>query len=93
MIVIKVKIPIPQWKDITKWFWDKFCFPRRKVVEEYFAWYNDELASKLVDYMYEAWDCEHDINSSATLNDLELHLREPMKKETDEIKSVMYKLK
>ena len=93
MIVIKVKIPIPQWKDITKWFWDKFCFPRRKVVEEYFAWYNDELASKLVDYMYEAWDCEHDINSFEKLHDLNLHLREIMEKETEKIKSVMYKLK
>ena len=91
MIVIEVKIP--QWKDIAKRFWDKFCFPRRKVVAEYFEWYNDELVRELVDYLYIAWDCEHDINSSATLNDLELHLRELMKKETDRIKSVMYKLK
>ena len=36
MIVIKIKIP--QWEDITKWFWDKFCFPRRKVVAEYIEW-------------------------------------------------------
>ena len=50
MIVINIKIP--QWKDITKWFLDKFCLPRRKVVAEYFAWYNDELASKLIDYLY-----------------------------------------
>ena len=93
MIAINVKIQIPQQKDITKWFWDKFCFPRRKVVAEYFEWYNEELASKLGDYLYEALDCEHDINSSATLNDLELHLKELMRKETDEIKSIMYKLK
>ena len=91
MIVIKIKIP--QWKDITKWFWDKFCFPRRKVVAEYFAWYNEELASKLGDYLYEALDCEHDINSLEKLNDIELHLRELMEKETEKIKSVMYKLK
>ena len=91
--MITIRINIPQWEDITKWFWDKFCFPRRKVVAEYFAWYNDKLVSGLVDYLYKAWDCEHDINNSATLNDLELHLRELMKKETDEIKSVMSKLK
>ena len=91
MIVINIKIP--QWKDITKWFWDKFCFPRRKVVEEYFAWYNDELASKLLDYLYEAWGCEHDVNSFEKLNDLNLHLREIMETETEKIKSVMYKLK
>ena len=43
--------------------------------------------------MYEAWDCEHDINSFEKLHDLNLHLREIMEKETEEIKSVMYKLK
>ena len=91
MIVIKIKIP--QWEDITKWFWDKFCFPRRKVVAEYFAWYNEELASKIGDYLYEALDCEHDIKSFEKLNDIELHLRELMEKETEKIKSVMYKLK
>lgn len=73
--MIIIKIEIPQWKDITKWFWDKFCFPRRKVVAEYFEWYNEELASKLGDYLYEALDCEHDINSLEKLNDIELHLR------------------
>ena len=91
MIVIEIKFP--QWKDITKWFFDKFCFPRRKVVAEYFAWYNDELASKLVDYLYEAWDCEHDINSFEKLKDLNLHLRGIMEKETEKIKSEMYKIK
>ena len=91
--MITIQINIPQWQDITKWFWDKFCFPRRKVVAEYFEWYNDRLVSNLVDYLYEAWDCEHDKNSCATLHDLELHLKELMRKETDEIKSVMYKLK
>ena len=79
MIIIKIKIP--QWEDITKWFWDKFCFPRRKVVAEYFEWYNDRLVSKLVDYLYEAWDCERDKNSFATLHDLELPLKELMKKQ------------
>ena len=91
MIVIKIKIP--QWEDITKWFWDKFCFPRRKVVAEYFEWYNDELARELVDYLYEALDCDNNRNSFAKLNDIELHLRELMEKETEKIKSVMYKLK
>ena len=91
MIVIKIKIP--QWEDITKWFWDKFCFPRRKVVAEYFEWYNEELTTELIDYLYSAWDCYHDKNSFAKLNDLELHLRELMEKKTEKIKSAMYKFK
>ena len=91
--MIIIKIEIPQWKDITKWFWDKFCFPRRKVVEEYFEWYNDVLVRELIDYLHEALDCYHDENSFDKLKDLEFHLNEIMKKETDKIISVMYKLK
>ena len=91
--MIIIKIEIPQWKDITKWFWDKFCFPRRKVVAEYFEWYNDRLVSELIDYLHEAWDCYNDENSFDKLKDIEFHLNEIMKKETDKIISVMYKLK
>ena len=91
--MITININIPQWKDFTKWFWDKFCFPRRKVVAEYFEWYNDEVITDLDHYLYKALDCEHDENRLATLLDLELHLKEIMGKETDKIKSVMYKLK
>ena len=32
--MITIKINIPQWKDITKWFWDKFCSLRRKDVDK-----------------------------------------------------------
>ena len=91
--MIIIKIEIPQWKDITKWFGDKFCFPRRKVVAEYFEWYNDMIVSELIDYLYESWDCHNDENSFAKLNDLELHLKELMEKKTEKIKSAMYKLK
>ena len=91
--MITIRINIPQWKDITKWFGDKFCFPRRKVVAEYFEWYNGELTTELIDYLYSAWDCYHDENSFAKLKDLELHLKELMEKKTEKIKSVMYKLK
>ena len=91
--MIIIKIEIPQWKDITKWFWDKFCFPRRKVVAEYFERYNEECITELIDYLHEAWDCYHDENSFAKLKDLELHLKELMERKTEEIKSVMYKLK
>ena len=91
--MITIRINIPQWKDITKWFWDKFCFPRRQVVAEYFEWYNDMIVSELIDYLYESWDCHNDENSFAKLNDLELHLKELMEKKTEKIKSAMYKLK
>ena len=91
--MIIIKIEIPQWKDITKWFWDKFCFPRRKVVAEDFERYNDRIVSELIDYLHEALDCYHDENSFDKLKELEFHLSEIMKNETKKIISEMYKLK
>lgn len=91
--MITIRINIPQWTDISKWFWDKFCFPRRKVVAEYFEWYNSEVATELEHYLYEAWDCENDENNLAMLNDLELHLWEIMEKKTEIMKCLIYKLK
>ena len=46
--MIELKIKIPTWNDFTKWFWDKFCFPRRKVVAEYFEWYNMDVKSDII---------------------------------------------
>lgn len=91
--MIIIKIEIPQWKDITKWFWYKFCFPRRKVVAEYFELYNDRIVSELIDYLHEAWDRYHNENSFDKLKYLEFQLNEIMKKETYKIISEMYKLK
>lgn len=31
----KAKIKIYGWSDLKKWFWDRFCFPRRKLVAEW----------------------------------------------------------
>lgn len=91
--MIIIKIEIPQWKDITKWFCDKFCFPRRKVVAEDFERYNDRIVSELIDYLHEAWDCYHDENCFDKLKELEFHLSEIMKNETKKTISEMYKLK
>ena len=91
--MITIKINIPQWTDITKWFWDKFCFPRRKVVAEYFELYNDEVVAEFIEFLYEEWDCQHDEISCAKLNYHIHHLREIMEKKTNEIESAMYKYK
>lgn len=91
--MITIKINIPQWKDITKWFWDKFCFPRRKVVAEYFELYNDEVVIELVEFLYKEWDCEQNENNRIKLNYIKYHLREVMKKKTNKIESAMYKYK
>ena len=91
--MITIKINIPQWKDFTKWFWDKFCFPRRKVVAKYFELYNDEVATELIEFLYEEWDCVQNENNRIKLNYIIDNLREIMEKKTNEIESAMYKYK
>lgn len=91
--MITIKINIPQWKDFTKWFWDKFCFPRRKVVAKYFELYNDEVATELIEFLYKEWDCVQNENNRIKLNYLIYHLREIMEKKTEKMKCVIYKYK
>ena len=41
----EIKIKIYGWSDLKKWFWDLFCFPRRKLVAEWLDYYSDEARS------------------------------------------------
>ena len=41
----EIKIKIYGWPDLKKWFWDRFCFPRRKLVAEWLDYYSDEARS------------------------------------------------
>lgn len=91
--MIEITIKIPQWKDFTKWFWDKFCFPRRKVVAEYFELYNSYLIEGLVKHFFEVWNCNNNEEALLRLNEVEIYLKELMGKETKAIKEVMYKCK
>lgn len=43
----EIKIKIYGWSDFKKWFWDKFCFPRRRVVVEWLDIYGDALRSSV----------------------------------------------
>ena len=39
------EIKIYGWSDLKKWFWDRFCFPRRQLVAEWLDYYSDEARS------------------------------------------------
>ena len=41
----EIKIKIYGWYDLKKWFWDRFCFPRRKLIVEWLDYYGDEERS------------------------------------------------
>ena len=38
----EIKIKIYGWSDLKKWFWDRFCFPRRKLVAKWLDYYCSE---------------------------------------------------
>ena len=41
----EIKIKIYGWSDLKKWFWDRFCFPRRKLVIDWLDFYYSEERS------------------------------------------------
>ena len=58
----EIKIKIYGWSDLKKWFWDQFCFPRRKLVAEWLD-YHDSEARSLVEKVlvkYNKEDLEKD---------------------------------
>lgn len=58
----EIKIKIYGWSDLKKWFWDRFCFPRRKLVAEWLDYYYCEersLVEKVI-IKYNKEDLEKD---------------------------------
>lgn len=41
----EIKIKIYGWSDLKKWFWDKFCFPRRKLVVDWLEYHRCKMRS------------------------------------------------
>lgn len=58
----EIKIKIYGWSDLKKWFWDQFCFPRRKLVAKWLRYYYCEersLVEKVI-IKYNKEDLEKD---------------------------------
>ena len=64
----EIKIKIYGWSDLKKWFWDLFCYPRRKLVDECLDYYYSEVRSlaERVLIFYNREDLE--INNYAALS-------------------------
>ena len=41
----EIKIKIYGWSDLKKWFWDRFCFPRRELVAEWLLYGEDKKSN------------------------------------------------
>ena len=58
----EIKIKIYGWSDLKKWIWDRFRFPKRKLIVEWLDDYGDE-ASRLFEkllFKYNKEDLEKD---------------------------------
>lgn len=58
----EIKIKLYGWSDLKKWFWDQFCFPRRKLVAEWLE-YNSYETRRLFEKLllkYNNEDLEKD---------------------------------
>ena len=58
----EIRIKIYGWPDLKKWFWDRFCFPRRELVAEWLEYYGDEARSLVAKVLlkYNKEDLEKD---------------------------------
>ena len=64
----EIKIKIYGWSDLKKWFWDKFCFPRRKIVDYWLDYHNDLLRSDYEALLIKYGDL--DVNKPEDMNRL-----------------------
>lgn len=58
----EIRIKIYGWSDMKKWFWDSFCFPRRKLVAEWLEYHNAEMRDLTEEFLlkYNNKDLEKD---------------------------------
>lgn len=61
-VMKEIKIKIYGWSDLKKWFWDRFCFPRRKLVAEWLDYYGNNARSLVENVLlkYNKEDIEKD---------------------------------
>lgn len=75
----EIKIKIYGWSDLKKWFWDRFCFPRRKLVAELLHYHycaERSLVEKvLLKYNKEDLEKDDDALLSKALEDWDVEIK------------------
>lgn len=84
----EIRIKIYGWRDLKKWFWDSFCFPRRKLVAEWLDYYCCEERSLVEKFLlkYNKKDLKKDDYAalSETLKDWDREIKK-IRDETEEL--------
>lgn len=47
----EIKIKLYGISDFKKWFWDRFCFPKRKLVTKWLEFHNSAVRSIVETYL------------------------------------------
>lgn len=80
-----IKIKIYGWSDFKKWFWDRFCFPRRKQVVEWLDYYNDGVRGSLEGILLKYAGAKMNANDFELLNKALGEWDEDCKKMTEKV--------
>ena len=88
----EIRIKIYGWSDLKKWFWDCFCFPRRKLITESLEIYNGAMRRLVLELLLKYNNKDVKENDFAILSQVIEYWNKESKKICDEtVKQIMMK--
>ena len=88
----EIRIKIYGWSDLKKWFLDKLCFSRRKLITESLEIYNDAMRRLVLELLLKYNDKDVEENDFAILRQVIEYWNKESKKICDEtVKQIMMK--
>ena len=88
----EIRIKIYGWSDLKKWFWDRLCFPRRKLVAESLEIHNDAMRRLVLELLLKYNNKDVEENDFAILSQVIEYWNKESKKICDEtVKQIMMK--
>lgn len=88
----EIRIKIYQWSDLKKWFWDRLCFSRRKLITESLEIHNDAMRRLVLELLLKYNNKDVEENDFAILSQAIEYWNKESKKICDEIvKQIMMK--
>ena len=88
----EIRIKIYGWRDLKKWFWDRLCFSRRKLVAESLESYSDKMLRFVLGLMLKYNNKDFEENDFAILKEFVEYWNNESRKICNEIeKRIMMK--
>ena len=88
----EIRIKIYGLSDLKKWFWDKLCFPRRKLITESLEIHNDAMLRLALELLLKYNNKDVVENDFAILNQAIEYWNKESKKICDEtVKQIIMK--